>query len=602
MSEEVKRFSTGATLGLIFGFYGLSLIVTTPFLYCRINREKTSCIIFIISTIYASLFIFLNISAIFDVFFNSREDLTKFFKFLKRFYLGFTIVDKALGFVLFNILINYLESGYFSKWNKLIDGGRRYIYSFIKMKTCQKVLLFAIGLPIVAALLVLLVIYRKHFDLGYYPWEYTDILLDCYAIFEIYTGVGFFMHLLIHNCRRKIKSKLQIRYYNYSKEKIIEKTEKCLGKIKKSYDHLNKLAPYFENNKTNSYFVYLQEQFKEIKNAKNEFETLKGSSLNNNQNDTNYDNTYTDIEINQNKYDGNVIQNLTTLNGQETQIEVNNKSNIEEIKPLSPNKEDHATNEEIRRYKKAMRRIEKLKLLYAVVKKKSKECLQICNCSCCGFIILLDSFFMAIVTDFFLPLIFNYESDREYYNSDNDPFDQESAANNVGTAIGLMIVGFFYACPYTILTIYTTTRKRYISGDYLYNSKINDDISLMKTVQLVCGYSFAMVYCNLYYWKAVDYKGKLGKPYFYDKIIIPDYVFKQGISIYMIIKIIIIIFSIIAHIKLGDKFVYKNDLAEYYKLGDSSGYDNETEFRGKLVGKEGIIKILDPEYKTSFID
>ena len=373
MSEEVKPFSTGATLGLIFGFYGLSLIVTTPFLYCRINREKTSCIIFIISTIYASLFIFLNISAIFDVFFNSREDLTKFFKFLKRFYLGFTIVDKALGFVLFNILINYLESGYFSKWNKLIDGGRRYIYSFIKMKTCQKVLLFAIGLPIVAALLVLLVIYRKHFDLGNYPWEYTDILLDCYAIFEIYTGVGFFMHLLIHNCRRKIKSKLQVRYYNYSKEKIIEKTEKCLSKIKKSYDHLNKLAPYFENNKTNSYFVYLQEQFKEIKNAKNEFETLKGSSLNNNQNDTNYDNTYTDIEINQNKYDGKVIQNLTTLNGQETQIEVNNKSNIEEIKPLSPNKEDHATNEEIRRYKKAMRRIEKLKLLYAVVKKNPKN-------------------------------------------------------------------------------------------------------------------------------------------------------------------------------------------------------------------------------------
>ena len=62
----------------------------------------------------------------------------------------------------------------------------------------------------------------------------------------------------------------------------------------------------------------------------------------------------------------------------------------------------------------------------------------------------------------------------------------------------------------------------------------------MKTVQLICGYSFAIVYCNLYYWKTIDYKGTLGKPYFYDKIIIPDYIFKQGISIYMTIKIILI--------------------------------------------------------------
>ena len=183
MSEEVKQYSIGVTLGLIFGLYIFSLVVTIVYLCYRISRQRTSWVIFILSIIYTSLFVFLNIMAIFDLFFNNREDFDKLFKFLKKFYLGFTIVDKALGFVLFNILIYYLESGYYSKWNKLIDGIRRYIYSLIKMETYKKILLLAIALPIVVALLVLLIVYRKHFDLGYYPWEYTDILLDCYAIF-----------------------------------------------------------------------------------------------------------------------------------------------------------------------------------------------------------------------------------------------------------------------------------------------------------------------------------------------------------------------------------------------------------------------------------
>ena len=589
MSEEVKQYSIGVTLGLIFGLYIFSLVVTIVYLCYRISRQRTSWVIFILSIIYTSLFVFLNIMAIFDLFFNNREDFDKLFKFLKKFYLGFTIVDKALGFVLFNILIYYLESGYYSKWNKLIDGIRRYIYSLIKMETYKKILLLAIALPIVVALLVLLIVYRKHFDLGYYPWEYTDILLDCYAIFEIYTGVGFFMYQLIKDCKRTRNQTLNKRYYNYSKEKIIEKTEHYLNKINTSHNYLNKRTSYFENNNSSPYFVYLHNQFNEIKETKNKFENLKGSSLNN-INETNYNSTCTNVEINQNNNDGNAIQNLEKPKEQETPIEENNKPNNDEIKPLSPEKEDHGTNEEIRRYKKAVRRIDKLKLLYDDMETESNK-QQKCTC---GMVILFIAFSIAIVTDFVLPLAFDYESDQEYYNNDNsDLFDKnESAVNNVAAGILGMIVSSFIACPYTIITIYTTTRKRYISGDFLYDKEINDDISLMKTVQLVCGYSFALAYCNLYFWKSVDYKGNLGKPYFYDEIIIPDYVFKQGISIYMLIKIIIIIFSIIAHLKLGDKFVYKNDLAEFNNLGDSSDYDAEQKFQEKLSSKNGVINIL----------
>ena len=121
-------------------------------------------------------------------------------------------------------------------------------------------------------------------------------------------------------------------------------------------------------------------------------------------------------------------------------------------------------------------------------------------------------------------------------------------------------------------------RKRYITGDFLYDKKINDDISLMKTVQLICGYSFAVVYCNLYFWKTVDTKGHLGKPYFYDEIVIPDYIFKQGISIYMIIKIVLIVGSIIGHLYLNNVSIFKNDLAEFNKCDDNCEYDNEDEF------------------------
>ena len=118
------------------------------------------------------------------------------------------------------------------------------------------------------------------------------------------------------------------------------------------------------------------------------------------------------------------------------------------------------------------------------------------------------SFFIAIVTDFVLPLSFDYEKD--YYDKDNnaDLFDKdESDAMNIATGILGMIVTSIICCPYTVITIYTTIRKRYITGDFLYNKQINDDISLMKTVQLVCGYSFAIVYCNLYFWETIDSKG-----------------------------------------------------------------------------------------------
>ena len=84
MSEEIKQKSVGATLGLIFGLYAFSLIVSLIYLFFHVSRQKASCVIFILSVLYASLFVFLNIMAIFDLFFNSHEDWGKLFDFLKK--------------------------------------------------------------------------------------------------------------------------------------------------------------------------------------------------------------------------------------------------------------------------------------------------------------------------------------------------------------------------------------------------------------------------------------------------------------------------------------------------------------------------------------
>ena len=580
MPKILDRFSIGSTIALILGLYAFSLVVSIIFIFYHVSRQKASWIIFVLSAAYASFFVFLNIIAIFDLFFNNREEFDRIFNFLTKFYFGLNIVDIALGFFLFNILIYYLESGYYSKCKKLFDGIIRFFYSIKKMKVCEKIIAIAISVPLIAGLLTILIVYRKHFNLGINPLEYTDILFNCYAIFEIYTGVGFFIYQLVKDCKKRGNEKLIIRYCNYSIKKIISKTEKYLNVINKAYEYMSNLSPNFENNTSYPYHIYLQNQFNKIKETKKLFGEYNFNN-NNNTNDNNNNDTNTNININQNKEEKNYAQNLNNSNGKEIQMKVNNKTDIKEnqIKPLE---ENHKISTTIRKYKKAVRRIDKLQKLYKEIENEQKSAKDEAKCSCC-LVILFIAFTIAIVTDFVLPLAFNYK--KEYYDKSNSDLFEKDKSEVINLAYGIlgMILASIFCCPYTVITIYTTMRKRYITGDFLYNKQINDDISLMKTVQLVCGYSFAIVYCNLYFWKTIYSTGDLGKPYYYDEIVIPDYVIKQGISIYMLIKIVLIVGSIFAHLYLDNVFIFKNDLAEYNKCGDNCEYDKEENFNSDII-------------------
>ena len=83
-------------------------------------------------------------------------------------------------------------------------------------------------------------------------------------------------------------------------------------------------------------------------------------------------------------------------------------------------------------------------------------------------------------------------------------------------AVGLLIVVF--TCAYTAIMLFSMNKRRFISGDFLSGRKINDSISLMKTVKEICGYTFTLCYCNFYFWNFTADKPLL----FYENIYIPD--------------------------------------------------------------------------------
>jgi hypothetical protein len=198
---------------------------------------------------------------------------------------------------------------------------------------------------------------------------------------------------------------------------------------------------------------------------------------------------------------------------------------------------------------------------------------------------------MVIFNDFLLPIILGYKED--YYDYDDEKYEKEDSIFSLILGVGLSCFISVLTSAYTLIIVYSTTRRQYITGDFLYDKSINDDLSLIKTVQLICGFSFGLIYCNLYFWKALDTKGDLGKPYFYQETIIPDYTIYRGISVYMIAKIIVIIFCIIGSLCCPTFSFFKNDLAEYILSRDECDYDKENIFKEFLIRNKKIVDILN---------
>ena len=269
MKEEI--YSLGERILIFLVLFVGSLIISLIYLFCRVDFKQTYCFWFIICVIYASCFVFLNVIAMFDLVFNNIEGFEKFFKTITTYYIVFNWIDKVLGLFVINVIslfdyvVSYMESGYYSWYKKLFDFFKRGCDNINKMTKAEKAIKIIIGLLLIV-ILVITIYYRKHFNLGVNPLDYYNVLLNCYAMFEIYTAVGFFMIQVIMDYRLRRNSKLIERYYRISKIKIIEKTAKYLKKIKDTYEALKKDAPIFEKNNESGYHKYLKEVYNEAKN------------------------------------------------------------------------------------------------------------------------------------------------------------------------------------------------------------------------------------------------------------------------------------------------------------------------------------------------
>ena len=655
MTELYTSGERALTFSLIFG---ICFIISFIFLCRRVNCKKISLIIFVLCLIYSSSFFFLDVIAMLDLFLSASISYEKFTDNISTFYFIFDLTDKIFGFVLINVYISYKESGHYNIFRKLIDFIVRPINSFLKLGKIKLIIISSVIVIMLAGFFALIIYYKKHFELTN-ALDYIFIFLDFYALFEIYSNVGFFIAQIFIDRKRHRDVILINRYYRYSIIKIIEKTEKYIKKIKKSQEILDEEVKRIDKNSNSDYNKYIEEILKEIEeqinilelegnsenlNDKNNVDIINNNYMNNNNNNYMnnnnnyiYNNNYMNNNNNNYIYNNNYMNNNYNLNFNtnnvrmfknkenenrnnykqnelkikyETQdrktnehIEIQNKEiNKEEKKDETEEKKEEKERNDvptsIRKYKNSIRRIAKLKLLYKEIQKEKEDDLSKVNKKCSfpcklSFLILLIAFFIIFLTDFLLPLILHSNEDEDVYEGiEDEDFEKEESTLEFIWSVLITMALSILCSAYTIVKIYSGMRKQYISGDFLYDKQINDNLSLVKTVQMICGDAFALVFCNLYYYKSFDKNGVFNKANLYEEFNIPDYNIISGLSVYMIAKIVVIIFSQIATLKLNNFFVFKNDLGEYNLTRNGCKYDSDFELNKILNEKRKVNNIL----------
>ena len=358
---------------------------------------------------------------------------------------------------------------------------------------------------------------------------------------------------------------------------------------------MNEIIQNYTKDKSSSEYINIENTLKNIEDKLEKYES-KSKENNNKINihiipeqpssdpfNINVEDNMTDLNNEQNNKNKNpeTTNNFNIKEKQEQKVEINESATEKKKKPKDPvlcNK----------KYKKYIRRIDKLSLLYKEIDKETKEDeKQIIekeenpknkdnnsSKNCCTGIILFISYFIAIISDFLLPIFLQYEDN---YIDEQDKYEKEKSTYALSIGIIISVILSIVCNAYTVIVIYATKRRRYITGDYLYDKKINDNINLLKTVQLICGYSFTLVYCNLYYWATLDKAKVFGVPLYKRQIIIPDYTIKSGISVFMIIKVVIIIVSIIFVFVDSKISAFKNDLAELNSCCNKNKRDSDQE-------------------------
>jgi len=425
-SDEISGeiYSTLERWIIFIIIYVVSLILCAIYLFLRVDNKQFSYLLFALCLVYSSFFVMLNVMTMFDLMFSNEIGMVKFFDMVSIFYDVFNWVDKICGYIIFNILIAMMESGYSPIWKKFLDYWIR-----IGKKIPKNLCIIITRLIIAVGILTILIMFRERFDLGNNPFDYFSIILDVFGMFEIYSNVGFFIFQIILDYKQR-KDGLKIsRYDRYSKIKIIKSTEKYMEKVKDSYNELKRDARIFERNNHPDYHKYLQKIYKEMKEKLIEYgyqenNYLKFNNIPNNNNtnenntndDNNNDNNNNNPQEPDNIMDVRVYPNRIDLQNNREQSERNmttvNTNDRNEVK-----NEDFDTSKNIRKFKNAVRKLNKLKKLYKEIDKETKEdsnrlnMNKKCKNCTCGYVILFIAFSMVLLTDFLLPIFFDPEDD-----------------------------------------------------------------------------------------------------------------------------------------------------------------------------------------------
>ena len=605
-----EKYSLGQRWLILVIIYVISLIICIIFLFLRTDVKQFSLPIFILCLIYSSFFVLLNVIAMFDLLFSNDAGFTKLLNMIEKYYNIYDYIDKCFGFVLFNIIIKVMESGFYFWLKRIFDYFVRIGRKLTKAKNYGEIIF---KLIVAGAITAILIIFKKRFGLGSNFFEYFRIILDVLTMIEIYTNVGFFMYQIISDYRRKKNINEINRYYRYSKIKIIQETEKYMNKVNISYKELKKDSKIFLKNNEPAYHQFLQKIYAEMKTKMTEYGYIVEPEeiINNITNADINNNSEAPIgpAINNNdKMPPADFKNMKDFQNIDIQELAVNRPEASENRPKGNNpkkklevkKDDLNTSRYIRKYKKAVRRIDKLKKLYKEIDIEYNEDLNRLNmnkkCSF-GYVILFIAFSIALLSDFFLPIAFDPEDD--FTKSADDKLEKFDSTWQLALAIILIYPFSVILSSYTIIMIYSNMRKKYITGDYLYDKQINDNINLMKSVNIICGYSSCILYCNIYFWRTIDTHGHYGKPKFYETTIIPDYTFKRGITVFMIVKLILIVSSMIIS-QIPSCFCscnfcsyFENDLAEFNSKKNIGIYDNDNELNKFYNEKAQAVAFLN---------
>ena len=137
---------------------------------------------------------------------------------------------------------------------------------------------------------------------------------------------------------------------------------------------------------------------------------------------------------------------------------------------------------------------------------------------------------MIVLTDIGLPIVL-FDPDSDFNKNKTSIVDTTETASTdtttssnskVDSFLGYGILLFLLilvlacliliiSCSYTIIMLYSMNKRLFISGDFLSGKKINDSISLMKTVKEICVlYVIAIsIFGNLHHQKHLFFSMKI---------------------------------------------------------------------------------------------